>query len=187
MRRKSLLLFCGFWFLFSAFGPQSAEIRDETHTQVIIREHPKTGKSYVSIVSIDFPVPRDPFTHQRNRYSRPDYRMLDPKVKAKDISYDGPYNDRKKVYLFGATLMTVGVVGGTAAMALAPASTAASGALSTGGGAYLAAGAGVAAGSGLAVHEVTKVRPEDEHFTHESESRTVGVSNKPQKQNQNGG
>lgn len=152
----------------------ASEVPDPTHTQVIIREHPKTGKPYVSLVSTDQPVPEDPFTYQRNRYSRPDYRMLDPNVKKGEVAYDGPYSDRKKVYLFGAALMALGVTGATAGIALAPAA----GAASSGGGAYLAGGAAVAAGSGAAVHEITKSRPEDENFIRESESRLIESENK---------
>ena len=148
-----------------------SEIEDETHSRVIIREHPKTGKSYVSIVSSEAPVPEDPFTHQRNRYLRPDYRMLDPKAKKGDYQYDGPYSDRTKVYIFGATLIAGGITGGALGMAAAPAAT---GAASAGGGGAYLIGAGVATGAGgMTLAEMTKPKPGDENFTQESESKTV--------------
>ena len=147
------------------------EVKDESHSQVIIREHPKTGKSYVTIVSSDIPVPPDPFTN-RDHYSRPDYRMLDPKMKKGDYVYDGPYSDRKKVYIFAASMIAIGVTGGVAGMALAPAATGTA-ASAGGGGAYLI-GAGVATGvGGVAAADALKVKAEDENFIHEGESKSI--------------
>ncbi|MBI4970491.1 MAG: hypothetical protein HZC17_01435 [Candidatus Omnitrophica bacterium] len=158
---------------------KQSEVKDDSHSQVIIREHPKTGKPYVTIVSSDVPVPADPFTNERNRYSRPDYRMLDPKAKKGDYKYDGPYSDRKKIYIFAASMMTVGVVGGVAGMALAPAATAGTAASAGGGGAYLAAGAVGTGVAGVATAEALKVKPEDENFVHEGESKTIQTPKEP--------
>ncbi|MBI4398604.1 MAG: hypothetical protein HY586_05720 [Candidatus Omnitrophica bacterium] len=147
------------------------EVEVKTHSRVIVREHPKTGKPYVSIVSGELPVPPDPLTHARNRYSRPDYRMLEPDAKKGDYAYDGPYSDRTKVYIFGATLMTAGVTGGALGMAYAPAAAATATASTGGGGAYLVGAGALAGAGGLTVSELTKTRPKDEQFTHEGESK----------------
>lgn len=148
---------------------QSSEIIEETPTQVIVREHPKTGQPYVSIVSSQGPVPADPFTGQRKKFSRPDYRMLDPKMKARDIPYDGPYSDRKKVYVLAATLAVSGTAGGIVGMASAPAATGAG--ASGGAGAYFAGGAAVAAGSAAAATRAARANPRNKNFIHRSESR----------------
>ena len=81
--------------LFSRPGFSASEIMEETKTQVIVREHPRTGKPYVSIVA-EGAVPADPFAGKHRAFKRPDYRMLDPKIKSGQISYDGPISDRKK-------------------------------------------------------------------------------------------
>ncbi len=176
-----IVLTAGAFFISSVFAQEIApqvteikqsEIKDQTNSQVIIREHPKTGKPYVSIVSSLKDVPPDPFTNQRNRYSRPDYRMLDPNAKKSDYYYDGPYSDRTKVYIFGATLIAGGITGGALGMAAAPAATGVA-AASGGGGAYLGGAAAVTAAGGAAYYEFTKVSPEDENYTHISESQTL--------------
>ncbi len=147
----------------------SEEIKDTTHTQVVVRQHPKTGKPYVSIVPSDA-VPADLFTGSATSYTRPDYRMLDPHFKNGDIPYNGPVSDRKKVYVFAATLMTVGTVGGAVGMATAPA---AAGTASGGAGAYVGAGAAVAGTATAASLAASKKRPWDEDFKHMSESKLV--------------
>ena len=177
------IAFCGFCFAeeipTQVTEIKQSEVRDESHSQVVIREHPKTKKPYVTIVSSEEPVPADPFTNQRNKFSRPDYRMLDPKAKKGDYVYDGPYSDRKKVYIFAASMIAVGVTGGVAGMALAPAATGTAAASSGGGGAYLI-GAGVATGvGGIAAADVLKVKAEDENFTHEGESKTIQTPKDP--------
>jgi len=146
----------------------AGEIIEETHTQVIVREHPKTGQPYVSIVSSEGPVPADSFTGQRQKFSRPDYRMLDPKVKAKDIPYNGPYSDRRKVYVLAATLATVGTAGGVAGILAAPAATGAGAA--GGAGAYLA-GAGAVAGTATAASVYATTGSKKNNFIHRSESK----------------
>lgn len=143
------------------------EVVDVTRTRVIVREHPKTGKPYVSVVSIDEPIPNGPFGAHGRAVKRPDYRMLDPNVKEGQIPYEGPFSDRRKVTLFAATLMTAGAVGGAVGIAAAPAAT---GAGAAGGGGYLAAGAAVT-GAGLTGAQLaTKENPEDEEFTREAKS-----------------
>jgi len=145
-----------------------SEVIEETKTQVIVREHPKTGKPYVSIVSNEGPV-EDPFAGQRKKMTRPDYRMLDPKIKSGKIPYEGPSSDRKKVYLLAASLATVGTVGGALAIAAAPVAT---GAGATGGaGAYAAAGGAVAAGTASGAWKATRSDPKNEEFIHKSESK----------------
>lgn len=154
-------------FSFETASASASEVVDSTRTQVIVREHPKTGKPYASIVSSDGPIARDPFTGERGTYSRPDYRMLDESVKPGEIPYDGPWSDRKKVYLFAASLMTVGTVGGAVGIAAAPAA----GGAAAGSGGYLAAGSVVAGGATAAAVASTRSRPGQEPFELASESR----------------
>ena len=146
----------------------SSEVLEETQTAVIVREHPKTGRPYVSIVSSKGPVPVDPFTGQRQKFSRPDYRMLDPKIKAKDIPYKGPYSDRRKVYILAATLATAGTAGGVTILA-APAAATGAGAAG-GAGAYLA-GAGAVAGTATAASVYATTGSKEENYIHRSESK----------------
>ena len=146
----------------------ASEVIEETHTKVIVREHPKTGKPYVSIVSRDQPEPKDPFANQRQRYRPPDYRMLDPKLKSGAIPYEGPYSDRKKVYVFAASLATVGTAGGLGIIATAPAAT---GAAAGGSGAYFAGAGAVAAGTTTAAIAASK--PKNEEYLHRSESKKI--------------
>lgn len=124
MRRKILIL-CLLVHYFATFS-YASEVLEDTHTQVIVRNHPKTGKPYVSIIPGEKEAAEDPFTKQKSTYSRPDYRMLDPKVKSGEVPYDGPYSSSTKVYVFAATLATLGVAGGAIGLATVPASTAAS-------------------------------------------------------------
>lgn len=145
----------------------ASEIIEETGTRVIVREHPKTGKSYVSIVPSQGEVPPDPFTGQK-KYSRPDYRLLDHKMKSGKIPYDGPYSDKTKIYIFAATLATLGTASGVAVIAAAPA--AAGAAASGGAGAYLAGGTAVVAGSAAVSVAVTKPDPKKEDYAHRSKS-----------------
>ena len=180
---------------------KGGEVQDVTRTQVVVREHPKTGKPYVSIVPEgEVPdaqaadgrpdtrhravgaVPPDPFTGQKKAYIRPDYRMLDPKVKSGDVPYDGPVSDRKKVYVFAASLMTVGTVGGAVGMATAPV---AAGTAAGGAGAYVGAGAVVAGTTAAASIAASKKRPWDDDYEHISESALVR-SEENEKGEQNG-
>lgn len=157
-------------FFLAAANLSASEIIEETRTQVIVREHPKTGRSYVSIVSSEVPAPPGPFAGQKS-YSVPDYRLLDPKVKAKDIPYDGPYSNRTKIYILAASLATVGTVGGTAIIAAAPAATGA--AASGGAGAYLAGGGAVIAGSAAEYAVATHRDPKKENYVQRSESELI--------------
>ncbi len=167
-------VFLGVWLSTSLLIPgEASEIVDETGTQVVVREHPKTGRPYVSIIPADQSIAQDPFASQRKRYSRPDYRMLDPKVKKGDIPYDGPWSDRKKVYIFATSLMTVGVVGGGIGLAVAPAAS--TGAAAGGGGAYLAAGTAVTAGSAATAAIATQPDPHRDDYDHQSESKLEEV------------
>lgn len=163
-------------FIFLTFFLSSnsfaSEIVEQTQTKVIVREHPKTGRPYVSIVSAEAAI-HDPFANLGKKYPRPDYRMLDPKIKAKDIPYEGPYSNRKKVYALAATLATVGTVGGVAGLAVAPAATGAG--ASGGAGAFAVGGGAVAAGTVTgAIKAQTNPGPED--HIERSESRSVEKS-----------
>ncbi len=150
-----------------------SEVIPKTSTQVIVRDHPKTGKPYVSIVSDSAPG-QDPFAHLKQNIKRPDYRMLDPQVKSGEIPYEGPVSDRKKVYILAASLATLGTVGGVAVIAAAPAATGA-GAAGGGAGMYAAGGAAVVLGTAAGTVAVTKTDPDKENFTHESEANLKKV------------
>ena len=145
----------------------SSEVLEETRTQVVIREHPRTGRSYVSIVQAGEEA-RDPFAGTKRNYSRPDYRILDPKIKSGKIPYDGPYSDKKKIYIFAASVATLGAASGAAVIAAAPAATGA--AASGGAGAYLAGGTVVLAGSAVAAEIAMKPDPKKGHYTLRSQS-----------------
>ena len=151
----------GIFFLFQF--TYASEVIEETHTRVIVREHPITKRPYVSVAAEDRLPDQSAKDGPQKKYKRPDYRLLDPKVKSGEISYEGPSSDRKKIYIFAASLAALGAAGGVTASAAIPASSAAAGA-SGGAGVYGAAGGAVAAGalsSGLAS---TRSNPEKDNF-----------------------
>lgn len=148
------------------------EILKPSATTVIIREHPKTGKPYASIAKSGFEN-ENPLPSGKKISIRPDYRMLDPKVKSGEIPYEGPTSDRRKVYAFAAGLAALGTAGGVIAATALPATTASAGAT---GGAGVFAGAGVAvtAGTAGAVHLASKEDPKKpEDFKHEFRSEEI--------------
>lgn len=148
----------------------ASEVIEETKTMVVVREHPKTRRPYV-VITLPEKETVDPFAHLRQPFSRPDYRMLDPKVKSGALPYDGPSSDRKKIYIFAASLATLGTASGAMVITAAPAATGA--AASGGAGAYLAGGSAVVAGSSATVAIATKPDPKKENYTHRSKSQLV--------------
>ena len=146
----------------------SSEVLEETNTQVVVREHPRTGKPYVSIIRAGEET-KDPFAGARRNYSRPDYRMLDPKIKSGAIPYEGPYSDKTKIYVFAATLATLGAASGAAVIAAAPAATGA--AASGGAGAYLAGGTAVVVGSVAEAQIATAPNSKKPEYKHRAESK----------------
>lgn len=147
----------------AGFG--SSEVLEDTGTKVVVRELPGSRKPYAVITSRNSAgeeIPPQPAG------TRPDYRMLDPKVKNGEISYDGPFSSRKKVYLFAAGLAVTGAVSSVALPVAAVSGTGAAG----GAGAYGAAGGAVAAGT-LSTAWL-KSRPDDQdNFKLESRSRVI--------------
>ena len=114
-------------FILCACGSSALanEVLVDTGTEVIIRDakkgrHPLCFRLFLK----NHPVPRDPIYHKRRAYSRPDYRYLDHKLPKGSIEYDGPSNSRKKVYIFAATIATLGV---TSAVMIPVTATAAGG------------------------------------------------------------
>lgn len=166
MKWRKLGMAAGALALFMATAVWTQEVPDKTHTRVVVRNHPQTGRPYVSVVPSEGSLPPDPLAGIAARYTRPDYRMLDPTAMAEEVSYDGPVSDRRKVYLFAASLMTVGAAGGAVGMATAPAAAGAT----SGAGAYAAAGSAVAGGMTAAGVLSTRVRPEDEDYRQRSEA-----------------
>ena len=159
-------LFSVLWLLCSRGSAALAnEVLVEPPAEVVVREHPKTGFPYVSI--IDPNKPRAQFSGDMKKYNRPDYRMLDPKVKPRDVKYDGPVSDRKKVYILAGALAAGGVAG-YAALPVA----AASGGAATGAGAYAAASAAVTAGT-FSTHWAMKHDDRPDDFTQVSTSREI--------------
>jgi len=156
------LCFCGDLLRSNALAN---EVIPETAGEVIVREHPKTGLPYVSI--LDPQKDREIFKGDMKKYNRPDYRMLDPKVKPGDLHYDGPVSDRKKIYILAGAL----AAGGVAGYAALPAAAAGGGA-ATGAGAYAAAGAAVTAGT-FSTHWAMKQDDRPDDFTQVSISREI--------------
>ncbi len=149
------------------------EVMPETRTRIIVREHVKTGEPYVSIVSSDTENSENPLGPPQKRFLRPDYRMLDPDIKSGEIPYDGPVSDSTKVYIFAASIATVGVVGGIAASAAIPAAAAGTGAAAGGAGAFAGAGTAVAVGSISAAFLSSRPNPNRDDFIHTSASRLI--------------
>ncbi len=148
-----------------------SEILREIPAKVMVREHPRTAKPYVVITSEEKAL-KDPFPAVRKKMNRPDYRMLDPKIKSGQIFYEGPSSDRKKVYVLAATLATLGAVGGTAVIAAAPAATGAGAA--GGAGAFAGAGTGVAAGTLGGTLALSQNKDDEKiNYTHKSQSKTI--------------
>lgn len=143
------------------------EVLPETQTEVVVRHHPQTGEPFISVVSRREPRRRDLDFGEVAKYSRPDYRLLDPKVRSGEIPYDGPYSSRKKVYILAATLATLGTVGSVAGAAAFPATAAASGSatgMGVGAGAVAVSGAATAAAAIKLESEI----PDDYSRTQES-------------------
>ena len=145
------------------------EVIPEGTVKVFVREHPQTGKAFVSLRKGD--NGQDLFKGFVKREIRPDYEMLDAKTRSGDVPYDGPVSDRKKVYIFAATMMTLGVAGGIVTVAI-PATAAASG---TGAGtALLGVGAAtVVAGTAGTVAVQAHIRPGEENYIHDAASSAV--------------
>jgi len=152
---------------------RGSEVFEETPTKVAVRNHPKTGKAYVSIVDEGLAVERVPLTDRELDPERPDYRMLDPKIKAGEIPYHGPVSDRKKVYLLAAGLATAGTVSSFAAAAAIPAAASSGASAAGGAGAYAAAGTAVTAGTVSTVWLKTQPDPDGDDYQRRSESSVL--------------
>lgn len=170
MAKRFHLTAAAMLLLFSAASSFAQEevVRD-TGTKVLVREHSRTKKPFVVITAEDADeknsVPQSQWT------SRPDYRMLDPKMKSSDIPYEGPVSSRKKVYFLAAGLAAGGVVSSAVVPVAAVTGPGAAG----GAGAYGAAGGAVAAGTVSTAW--LKSRPDEkDNFKLESKSRTVKMS-----------
>lgn len=147
------------------------EIISQTPTEVIVREHSQTGKLFVSIVDQGKGSEVRPWREVSKKYSRPDYRMLDHRVKKGEYSYDGPVSDRKKVYILAASLTAAGVTAAVVGPAIAPAAASTGGA-SGGAGAFALGGGAVISGTAGAVSYKSRPDPERDFFLQTSESKT---------------
>jgi hypothetical protein len=142
---------------------QENEILQDSGAKVYVREHPQTGKPFVSLRAGE--PAQDPFKGFTKREIRPDYKMLE--ADSKGVPYDGPVSDLKKVYVFAATMMTLGVAGVVVTAALPVA--AAAGASTTGTG-VLAGGAVVATGVAADLVVESQIKPGEEHYIHEGKA-----------------
>ena len=158
------------FFMFVFNTAFAGEVLVETNTKVMVREHPRTGRPYAVIIAENQdknPLAALPVTTKM----RPDYRMLDPKIRSGTVPYQGPVSDRKKVYIFAGTLAALGTAGGAAVIAAAPAATGAGAA--GGAGIYGAAGTAVAAGTVSASLIKTQPDPDKDKVEHAFESKQV--------------
>ncbi len=162
-------VFCALYSVVCSLSISFAgEVIPETPSAVVVREHPRTGHPYVSIV--DPKKPRTVFNGELQRYNRPDYRMLEPGVKPRDVDYHGPVSSRKKVYVLAGVL----AAGGVAGYAALPVS-AASGGAAGGAGIYAAASGAVTAGT-FSTHWAMKRDDRPDDFTQASVSRELKLS-----------
>ena len=182
MKKHLVHIFCLLSMLLHVWIAQlhASEVMESSHTRVLIREHPKTGRPYVSIVPERPEISPDPFQNLRTRFTRPDYRMLDPKVKPGEIPYDGPYSSSTKVYLFAASLATLGTVGGAVGLAVLPAST---GGAASGAGAYLTSGAAIAVGTAAGAQAAMRGNSKQDDFTQISKSQDTLTSSEESESN----
>jgi len=173
--KKGLAVVLVAFFCASHLYAAENEVLQEGGTKVFIREHPQTGKPFVSLRKEG--SAQDLFKGFVKREFRPDYRMLDAKTKSGDVPYDGPVSDLKKVYIFAATMMTLGVAGGIATVAM-PVGAAASGVSGSTG--LLGAGAvTVVAGTAGTVALKSHLAPGEENYIHDA--TTTAVTSNPKK------
>lgn len=156
--------------LLNCWNVFAGEVVEQTDTKVLVREHPRTGRAYAVITAdgVKNPLEALPVTTK----ARPDYRMLDPKLKSGAVPYEGPVSDRKKVYLFAGSLAALGTAGGAAIIAAAPAATGAGAA--GGAGLYGAAGTAVAAGTVSTALVKTKPDPAKDKIEQSFSSKEIG-------------
>jgi hypothetical protein len=174
LKKKLSLVLVVFLFAGHLFAAEN-EMLQESGTKVFIREHPQTGKPFVSLRKEG--SAQDLFKGFVKREFRPDYRMLDAKTKSGEVPYDGPVSDLKKVYIFAATMMTLGVAGGIVTVAM-PVGAAASG--MSGGTGLLGAGAvTVVAGTAGTVALKSHLAPGEENYIHDA--TTTAVTSDPKK------
>lgn len=160
--------------LVQSFADEVFETREifapSVDAQVMVRENSKTGTPYVVIS--DPQNPRgDLASLDSNKYRRPDYRMLQKGVTAKDVGYDGPYSSKKKIYILAASLAAAGA-GAAIALPVAPAAAGAGAAGSAMGPAIAAAGAGSALAVAAKKYQDHFVNLPDD-YNRESESKIV--------------
>lgn len=139
--------------------------------EVAVRVHPKTGRPYVVITHQEAVGLQNPLGSFTKAVKRPDYRMLEKNVKPKEVGYEGPSSDRKKVYVFAASIAAAGLASGTAVLAApAAATTAANG---SGAAVFAGAGTAVAAGTVAVTADALRVKPQDGNYTRESVSQEL--------------
>lgn len=158
-----------FLSVFLGISPSQAvssanEVLPETPTLVHVRQHPGTGKDYAVILDASDPEGQNPFAGQFRRSSRPDYRLLDHRLKKGDIPYDGPVSDRRRVYLFAGALALSGLAAGT----LMPVASAVGTGSAAGAGAFAAGGTAVSTGSIALSLRAARPDPNRENFVHET-------------------
>jgi len=173
---------CGLWSVVFCLGGSISSANEVLDYQeikaptpdaaVMVRENSKTGTPYVVIMDSKHPR-TDLASLDSNKYRRPDYRMLEKNVTAKDVGYDGPYSSKKKIYILAATLATAGATAAVVGPALFPVAAATGAA---GGGVAVPATAAAVGGSALAVaakkyQDHFQNLPDD--YSRESESKII--------------
>lgn len=149
------------------------EVLGEGNAKVFIRQHPQTGKDFVSLRTAS--DAKDLFKGFVKREVRPDYKMLD--ADAKGVPYDGPVSDRTKVYVFAATLITLGAAGAVVTAAI-PAGAAAAGAGSGGAGLLGAGTLAVVGGTAGEIALKSHLAPGEENYVHDA--KAVSASGAPE-------
>ncbi len=147
------------------------EILQESRAEVVVIENKMSGKPLVCIKENAQPI-RPYLQSLAREVKRPDYRLLDYRTKSGEISYEGPSSDRTKIYVFAATIATLGVVSGAAVGAVA-ASSAAAGGASSGGAGLVAVGTTLSAGTVSAALQTSKPDPNRDSYIHELKSEVL--------------
>lgn len=179
-RNSRRRLFAGYFVLIASvclfsslsFGQEFPnEVINIQSPAVVVRVHPKTGRPYVAITEPEARM-QNPLGGFSKPVKRPDYRMLEKDVKPKETGYEGPSSDRKKVYIFAASIAASGVASGTAILA-APAAAAAGTGSGTGAAVFAGAGTAVAAGTTVVTADALRIKPQDGNYTRESVSQEL--------------
>lgn len=171
----SVLILCTLFFVSTSHANEVLDYQEisvpPSEQKVMVRENSKTGTPYI-VVTDPKHVRKDLASLDSNKYRRPDYRMLQKGVTAKDVGYDGPYSSKKKIYILAASLALAGAGAAIAAPMIAPAAAGAA----AGGSVAVPTTVAVVGGSALAIaakkyQDHFQNLPDD--YNRESESKII--------------